>query len=72
MSIGIPERAALVLDTATTALLDRQEITVEASRMDGDNSRRNLVKILAELSAGLAVYAPTSMRLAPLAPATAP
>lgn len=66
VSIGMPERAALVLDTATTALLDRQEVTVEASRMDGDNFRRNLVTILAELRAGLAVYAPTSMRLVPL------
>lgn len=70
VSIGMPERAALVLDTATTALLDRQEVTVEASRMDGDNFRRNLVTILAELRAGLAVYAPTSMRLVPLTAAT--
>ena len=47
--MGMPEGKALVLDTTTTALLDRQEVTVEASRMDGDNFRRNLVTILAEL-----------------------
>lgn len=66
VTMGMPELGALILDTSTTALLDRQEVTVEASRMDGDNFRRNLVTILAELRAGLAVYAPTSMRLVPL------
>lgn len=71
VTMGMPEGNALVLDTTTTALLDRQEVTVEASRMDGDNFRRNLVTILAELRAGLAVYAPTSMRLVSLTgPAT--
>ncbi|WP_440058763.1 hypothetical protein [Pseudomonas fragariae (ex Marin et al. 2024)] len=68
--MGMPEGKALILDT-TTALLDHQEVAVEASRMDGDNFRRNLVTILAELRAGLAVYASTSMRLVTLsAPAT--
>jgi HK97 family phage major capsid protein len=66
VTMGMPEQGALILDTSTTALLDRQEVTVEASRNDGDNFRRNLVTILAELRAGLAVYAPTSMRLVPL------
>ncbi|WP_426119862.1 phage major capsid protein [Pseudomonas sp. DSP3-2-2] len=66
VTMGMPELGALILDTSTTALLDRQEVTVEASRMDGDNFKRNLVTILAELRAGLAVYAPTSMRLVPL------
>ncbi|MBS7423896.1 phage major capsid protein [Pseudomonas syringae] len=71
VTMGMPEGKALILDTTTTALLDRQEVTVEASRMDGDNFRRNLVTILAELRAGLAVYAPSSMRLVSLTP-TAP
>lgn len=66
VTMGMPELGALILDTSTTALLDRQEVTVEASRMDGDNFRRNLVTILAELRAGLAVYAPSSMRLVSL------
>ncbi|KPW43115.1 Phage major capsid protein, HK97 family [Pseudomonas amygdali] len=64
--MGMPEGKALILDT--TSLLDRQEVAVEASRMDGDNFRRNLVTILAELRAGLAVYAPSSMRLVSLTP----
>ncbi|MBN3968178.1 phage major capsid protein [Pseudomonas gregormendelii] len=69
VTMGMPELGALVLDTSTTALLDRQEVTVEASRHDGNNFRRNLVTILAEMRAGLAVYAPTSMRLVSLTPA---
>ncbi|MFO2466119.1 phage major capsid protein [Pseudomonas sp. 15FMM2] len=68
VTMGMPELGALVLDTSTTALLDRQEVTVEASRHDGNNFRRNLVTILAEMRAGLAVYAPTSMRLVSLTP----
>lgn len=63
---GMPQGEALILDTSVTALLDRQEVTVEASRHDGDNFRRNLVTILAELRAGLAVFAPTATRLVTL------
>ncbi|HCJ29678.1 MAG TPA: phage major capsid protein, partial [Pseudomonas sp.] len=61
-----PLNAALVLDTSQTVLLDRQQVTIEASRVDGNNFRRNLVTILAELRAGLAVYAPSAMRLVQL------
>lgn len=60
---SMPVNQALILDTSVTALLDRQAVTVEASRQDGDNFRRNLVTILAELRAGLAVYATTGTRL---------
>jgi len=63
---GMPQGEALILDTTVAALLDRQEVTVEASRHDGDNFRRNLVTILAELRAGLAVFAPTATRLVTL------
>lgn len=63
---GMPQGEALILDTSVTALLDRQEVTVEASRHDGDNFRRNMVTILAELRAGLAVFAPTATRLVTL------
>jgi len=65
---GMPQGKALILDTTTAALLDRQQVTVEASRHDGDNFRRNLVTILAELRAGLAVFAPTATRLVTLTP----
>ena len=60
VSLSMPAGQALVLDTRTLALLDRQELTVEASRHDGNNFKRNLVTILAELRAGLAVYATTA------------
>ncbi|WP_296235817.1 phage major capsid protein [uncultured Pseudomonas sp.] len=66
VTVAMPDGQALVLDTATLALLDRQEVTVEASRHDGSNFRRNLVTILAELRAGLAVYAPTANLLVEL------
>lgn len=63
---GMPQGEALILDTSVAALLDRQEVTVEASRHDGDNFKRNLVTILAELRAGLAVFAPSATRLVTL------
>jgi len=68
---GMPQGEALILDTTVAALLDRQEVTVEASRHDGDNFKRNLVTILAELRAGLAVFAPTATRLVTLGTAAA-
>lgn len=68
---GMPQGEALILDTSVAALLDRQEVTVEASRHDGDNFRRNMVTILAELRAGLAVFAPTATRLVTLGTAAA-
>lgn len=66
VTVAMPAGKALVLDTTTLALLDRQEVTVEASRHDGNNFRRNLVTILAELRAGLAVYAPSANLLVSL------
>lgn len=56
----------LVLDTSVTALLDRQQVSVQVSRHDGDNFRRNMVTILAELRAGLALYAASGTRLVSL------
>lgn len=47
----------IVMDTTQAILLDREAPVVLASREDGDNFRRNLVTILAELRAGLAVTA---------------
>ncbi len=72
VTVSMPAGKALVLDTTTLALLDRQEVTVEASRHDGNNFRRNLVTILAELRAGLAVYAPSANLLVSLTDAVAP
>lgn len=48
---------ALVLDVNQTALLDRMQAVAVASREDGANLTSNLVTLLAELRAGLAVFA---------------
>ncbi|MNG24993.1 hypothetical protein D3C84_1097850 [compost metagenome] len=50
------------------AVLDRESVEVEASRHHGDNFTRNLVTLLAELRAGLAVFAPSAVRLLDLQP----
>jgi len=47
---------ALVMDTQQTAILDRMNPTIMASRVDGDNLTTNMVTILAEMRAGLAVF----------------
>ncbi len=60
---------AVVLDTSVVNLLDRQQVSVQLSRHDGDNFRRNLVTVLAELRAGLVLYAPSATRLVTLAAA---
>lgn len=67
LSPSMPIGKALVLDLSTVYLLTRQAPTVELSRHDGNNFTRNLVTILAELRAGLAVLAPSSSRLVSLA-----
>lgn len=51
---------ALVMDTAQTSLLHRQEITLAASREEGTNFTTNQITLLAELRAGLAVYSPSA------------
>lgn len=67
LSPSMPAGSALMFDASQVALLDRQQVTIEASRHDGSNFRRNMVTILAELRAGLAVYAPSATRLVQLA-----
>lgn len=49
---------ALVLDTQQVSILAREDVTVMASREDGSNWTTNLVTVLAEMRAGLAVFAP--------------
>jgi HK97 family phage major capsid protein len=46
----------LVLDAGQVALLDRESVTVMASREDGTNFTTNMVTLLAEMRAGLAVF----------------
>lgn len=53
---AIPEGTGLALDTNFTALLDRWQAQVLVATEHEDQFVRNLVTILAELRAGLAVY----------------
>ena len=46
----------LVLDVQQVSILAREEVTVMASREDGTNFTTNLVTMLAEMRAGLAVF----------------
>ncbi len=67
LSPSMTQGKALLFDREMVALLDRQAVTVELSRHDGDNFKRNMVTILAELRAGLVVFAPSATRLLDLA-----
>lgn len=61
---------ALVLDASQCALLERQEVTVMASREDASNFTTNMVTVLAELRAGLAVFSPGAVLSVALAATT--
>ncbi|WP_312377539.1 phage major capsid protein [Pseudomonas oryzihabitans] len=67
LSAAMTAGTALVLDTAQVALLDREQATVMASRDDRDNFVTNQTTLLAELRAGLAVFAPGAVLSVPLA-----
>lgn len=62
---------ALVLDPSQVAVLDRVQPTMLASRDDGTNFTSNLVTILAEMRAGLAVFSPGAVLAVDIAPAPA-
>lgn len=53
---------ALIIDPAHVRILDRMQPTVIATRFDRDNLVTNLVTLLAELRAGLAVFAKDAVR----------
>ncbi|MBI6635150.1 phage major capsid protein [Pseudomonas paralactis] len=53
---------ALLIDPAHVRILDRMQPTVIATRFDRDNLVTNLVTLLAELRAGLAVFAKDAIR----------
>lgn len=53
---------ALVIDAAHVRILDRMQPTVIATRFDRDNLVTNMVTLLAELRAGLAVFAKDAVR----------
>jgi len=53
---------ALLIDTANVAILDRMQPVVIATRFDRDNLVTNLVTLLSELRAGVAVFAKDAVR----------
>lgn len=57
-SPSIPAGEVLALDPSQTVILDRMSPTLMASRHDAANFTSNLVTILAEMRAGLAVFSP--------------
>lgn len=59
---GIASGTTLVLDASQVALLDRESVTVMASREDGANFTTNMVTLLAEMRAGLAVFSAGAVR----------
>lgn len=63
--------SALVLDPGQVAVLDRMQPVMLASREDGTNFTSNMVTILAEMRAGLAVFAPGAVLVVDIAPAPA-
>lgn len=58
----IDEGNGIVLDTGYVTVLDREHVSVAASRHHKDNFTRNLVTILAELRAGLEVTDQNAVR----------
>lgn len=57
LSAGMPQGTALVMDLSQVALLDREQATVQVSQHDRDNFVTNMVTILGEARAGVAVFA---------------
>lgn len=55
LSSSVPRGTGAAVDTAYVALLDRQQVTVEASEHHGTNFTKNLVTIRAEARIGLEV-----------------
>ncbi len=59
---SIARGKSLVIDAAHVRILDRMAPTIIASRFDRDNLVTNMVTILAELRAGVAVFAKDAVR----------
>lgn len=59
---ALAEGTGLTIDTAFVTVLDREQVSIAASRHHNDNFTRNLVTILAELRAGLEVTNQNAVR----------
>ena len=60
----------LVVDPAQVAVLDRQLPSLMASREDGTNFTTNMVTLLAEMRAGLAVFSAGAVLAVEITPVT--
>jgi HK97 family phage major capsid protein len=69
---AMPQGNALVGDGRQAMVWDRQALTVEVSREDSDNFRRNMVTILVEERLGLSVFAQGAFAYGPLGKAVTP
>lgn len=67
---SMPAGTVLLLDTTQVAMLDREQPTLMLSREDGNNFTSNLVTLLAELRAGLAVFSTGAVRSVDISDAT--
>ncbi|PZQ37149.1 MAG: phage major capsid protein [Pseudomonas putida] len=67
---SMPAGTVLLLDTTQVAMLDREQPTLMLSREDGNNFTSNLVTLLAELRAGLAVFSTGAVRSVDISNAT--
>lgn len=66
---SMPAGTVLLLDTSQVAMLDREQPTLMLSREDGNNFTSNMVTLLAELRAGLAVFSTGAVRSVDITPA---
>lgn len=62
VSRSVPAGKAVVLDTAQAALLDRMQVRLQFGYI-ADDFAKNIVRLRAELRAGLAVFAPTAVQI---------
>lgn len=69
-SASMPAGSALVLDPSQTAILDREQVNVQASQANGTDFTSNKVTLLAEGRLGLAVFSPGAVLSVDLTPTT--
>ncbi|UUJ39471.1 phage major capsid protein [Pseudomonas extremaustralis] len=65
---SMPAGTVLLLDTSQVAMLDREQPTLMLSREDANNFTSNMVTLLAELRAGLAVFSTGAVRSVDITP----
>lgn len=65
-SASVPAGKAVVLDTNQVALIDRMAVTLAVGYV-GQDFAQNMLRLRAELRAGLAVFAPTAVQVVTLA-----